>query len=155
MCGISGLISRNTLTMAQLDQVERVNALLAHRGPDGQGSFEGAHVKLAMRRLSIIDLNAGWQPAPLCIRLLRFHREFDNRERICFRDRKRSRCHGMPEHADRSIAAQQSAHLQMGEAIRISLLERYPVTITSCRAFFTTCSVSCFTSATSVHSSWA
>jgi asparagine synthase (glutamine-hydrolysing) len=62
MCGISGLISRNTLTPSQLDKVERVNSLLAHRGPDGQGSYQGTHVKLAMRRLSIIDLNAGWQP---------------------------------------------------------------------------------------------
>jgi len=62
MCGISGLISRNALTASQIDKVERVNSLLAHRGPDGQGSFSGRHIVLAMRRLSIIDLDAGWQP---------------------------------------------------------------------------------------------
>ncbi len=62
MCGIAGLISRAVLAPGQIDQVDRVNALLAHRGPDGEGSYSNAHVKLAMRRLSIIDLNTGWQP---------------------------------------------------------------------------------------------
>jgi len=62
MCGITGLISRKALTPAQLEQVDRVNALLTHRGPDGEGSYTEPHLKLAMRRLSIIDLKTGWQP---------------------------------------------------------------------------------------------
>ena len=62
MCGIAGLVSRTVLTSTQIDKVGRVNSLLAHRGPDGEGSFAGTHVMLAMRRLSIIDLTAGWQP---------------------------------------------------------------------------------------------
>jgi asparagine synthase (glutamine-hydrolysing) len=62
MCGIAGLISRTALTSKQLERVDRVNSLLAHRGPDGKGSYAREHVMLAMRRLSIIDLNAGWQP---------------------------------------------------------------------------------------------
>jgi asparagine synthase (glutamine-hydrolysing) len=62
MCGIAGLISRAKLSAAQKDQVRRANALLAHRGPDGEGSFSDAHVLLSMRRLSIIDLKTGWQP---------------------------------------------------------------------------------------------
>jgi asparagine synthase (glutamine-hydrolysing) len=62
MCGIAGLISRVSLSPAQTDKVDRVNSLLAHRGPDGEGSFANKHVKLAMRRLSIIDLKTGWQP---------------------------------------------------------------------------------------------
>jgi asparagine synthase (glutamine-hydrolysing) len=62
MCGIAGLVSRAALTPVQIDQVDRVNGLLAHRGPDGQGSYLDTHVALAMRRLSIIDLKAGWQP---------------------------------------------------------------------------------------------
>jgi asparagine synthase (glutamine-hydrolysing) len=62
MCGIAGIISRTSLTPAQTDKVELVNSLLAHRGPDGKGSYENKHVKLAMRRLSIIDLKTGWQP---------------------------------------------------------------------------------------------
>jgi asparagine synthase (glutamine-hydrolysing) len=62
MCGIAGLISRAPLAPAQIDKVERVNSLLAHRGPDGKGSYVHRNVTLAMRRLSIIDLKGGWQP---------------------------------------------------------------------------------------------
>jgi asparagine synthase (glutamine-hydrolysing) len=62
MCGIAGLISRAGLTPAQTDQVDRVNRLLAHRGPDGEGLYSNDQVRLAMRRLSIIDLKNGWQP---------------------------------------------------------------------------------------------
>lgn len=35
---------------------------LVHRGPDGQGEFHNEHVAMGMRRLSIIDLEGGWQP---------------------------------------------------------------------------------------------
>lgn len=62
MCGIAGLIARASLTPQQNDAVDRVNSRLAHRGPDGQGLYAGKHVRLAMRRLSIIDLKTGWQP---------------------------------------------------------------------------------------------
>jgi asparagine synthase (glutamine-hydrolysing) len=50
------------LTPGQTDKVNKVNKLLAHRGPDGDGSYANDHVMLAMRRLSIIDLKTGWQP---------------------------------------------------------------------------------------------
>jgi asparagine synthase (glutamine-hydrolysing) len=42
--------------------VGRMNDALMHRGPDGAGEYAGAHVMMAMRRLSIIDLEGGWQP---------------------------------------------------------------------------------------------
>jgi hypothetical protein len=37
---------------------------LAHRGPDGEGSYEDQPHRffMGMRRLSIIDLKGGWQP---------------------------------------------------------------------------------------------
>ena len=35
---------------------------MAHRGPDGVGEFHDTHIAMAMRRLSIIDLDCGWQP---------------------------------------------------------------------------------------------
>ena len=35
---------------------------LIHRGPDGERVFDDEHVSLAMRRLSIIDIDGGWQP---------------------------------------------------------------------------------------------
>lgn len=62
MCGIAGLISRAALSPAHIDKVKRVNSLLAHRGPDGEGSYSSEHVMFSMRRLSIIDLKTGWQP---------------------------------------------------------------------------------------------
>ncbi|MGI0029890.1 MAG: asparagine synthase (glutamine-hydrolyzing), partial [Nitrososphaera sp.] len=46
----------------QIELVARLNQLLQHRGPDGAGEFHNGHVVMAMRRLSIIDLNTGWQP---------------------------------------------------------------------------------------------
>ena len=62
MCGIAGIISQAPLTPAEIDSVARINSKLTHRGPDGAGEFQDAHVLLAMRRLSIIDLDGGWQP---------------------------------------------------------------------------------------------
>src|SRR5688572_33305822 len=62
MCGIAGIIARAPLTPAEIDGVSKTNARLEHRGPDGSGHFQDDHVMLAMRRLSIIDLDGGWQP---------------------------------------------------------------------------------------------
>ncbi len=42
--------------------LEAMNGTLRHRGPDGSGSYLGPGVGLAMRRLSIIDLETGEQP---------------------------------------------------------------------------------------------
>lgn len=36
--------------------------LIVHRGPDGAGTHTSAGVGIGMRRLSIIDLDGGWQP---------------------------------------------------------------------------------------------
>lgn len=62
MCGIAGIISAQPLTSIQHERVLRMSHALAHRGPDGIGTFLGSHVSLAMQRLSIIDLTGGWQP---------------------------------------------------------------------------------------------
>lgn len=62
MCGITGIVTQGALAESDLALVERLSALLRHRGPDGAGQFTDDHVALAMRRLAIIDLNAGWQP---------------------------------------------------------------------------------------------
>ncbi len=62
MCGIAGMVSHHRLTEANRVSVGSMNAALVHRGPDGAGEYNGDHVALAMRRLSIIDLNGGWQP---------------------------------------------------------------------------------------------
>ena len=61
MCGICGLLS---LDGAPVDPgvVEAMNETLVHRGPDSAGTFAEDPVALAMRRLSIIDLEGGDQP---------------------------------------------------------------------------------------------
>jgi asparagine synthase (glutamine-hydrolysing) len=42
--------------------IERMNASVAHRGPDDEGSWLGENFAFGMRRLSIIDLPGGRQP---------------------------------------------------------------------------------------------
>ncbi|MBU6482981.1 MAG: asparagine synthase (glutamine-hydrolyzing), partial [Nitrospirae bacterium] len=61
MCGIVGAVHAEP---GQVDQplVKRMCALIRRRGPDDDGFFFGDRVGLGMRRLSIIDLNAGKQP---------------------------------------------------------------------------------------------
>ncbi|HEU4904886.1 MAG TPA: asparagine synthase (glutamine-hydrolyzing) [Solirubrobacterales bacterium] len=58
MCGICGLAGAG----AEAGVARRMNERLVHRGPDSDGVFDGDGVALAMRRLSIIDLEGGDQP---------------------------------------------------------------------------------------------
>lgn len=62
MCGICGMIKGEPLDEADRQTVRRMNAALTHRGPDAAGEYVGEHVMLAMRRLSIIDLEGSPQP---------------------------------------------------------------------------------------------
>ena len=39
-----------------------MSSMLEHRGPDGYGIYRDRDIVLAHRRLSIIDLEGGWQP---------------------------------------------------------------------------------------------
>ncbi|HOL69869.1 MAG TPA: asparagine synthase (glutamine-hydrolyzing) [Bryobacteraceae bacterium] len=61
MCGIAGCVSVNPDPRSPA-LVERMAALLRHRGPDDRGSYSDTWATLAHRRLSIIDLAAGRQP---------------------------------------------------------------------------------------------
>jgi asparagine synthase (glutamine-hydrolysing) len=65
MCGINGLISRQPdIEMQKL--LHEMNNAIIHRGPDQDGFFvdnpSNCKIGMAMRRLSIIDLNSGKQP---------------------------------------------------------------------------------------------
>jgi len=60
MCGICGIVT--TYNDSGPGIVQKMNAHLTHRGPDGEGYFHSQHISLGMRRLSIIGLNDGWQP---------------------------------------------------------------------------------------------
>jgi len=59
MCGIVGLADKNNM-----DLILKMRDLLCHRGPDDCGEFRDNDngIALAMRRLSIIDLDSGKQP---------------------------------------------------------------------------------------------
>ncbi len=61
MCGIAGIVSTR-IDSTHTESVGRMLGALVHRGPDGQGEFHDEHVAMGMRRLSIIDLQGGWQP---------------------------------------------------------------------------------------------
>ena len=62
MCGIAGF----TTLRHQPDSPEKALAgmtgSLAHRGPDAEGAYADAAVRLGHRRLSILDLSGGTQP---------------------------------------------------------------------------------------------
>lgn len=60
MCGIVGLVNIQKIWTELM--LQSLNEALAHRGPDGQGTFVREPVALGHRRLSIIDLDAGAQP---------------------------------------------------------------------------------------------
>ena len=63
MCGISGKLYFDSTRPVEREVLERMNAVLAHRGPDDAGIYCDGPIGLAHRRLSIIDLSpAGHQP---------------------------------------------------------------------------------------------
>jgi asparagine synthase (glutamine-hydrolysing) len=62
MCGICGIFLTDSDAAADRVLLDRMNGTLAHRGPDDEGSYVSGQVGLAMRRLSIIDLDSGHQP---------------------------------------------------------------------------------------------
>lgn len=59
MCGIVALAGRQ-----EGEWISRMNGAIVHRGPDDQGIYRSPDqsVSLAMRRLSILDLDGGHQP---------------------------------------------------------------------------------------------
>jgi asparagine synthase (glutamine-hydrolysing) len=61
MCGIAGMQLPNGKAIDR-DLLQRMNDLIAHRGPDGDGFFHEKNIGIGNRRLSIIDLENGDQP---------------------------------------------------------------------------------------------
>ena len=62
MCGIVGIVHRESDRPMSPDSIRRMCAASRHRGPDDEGLFVDGAVGLGMRRLSIIDLARGQQP---------------------------------------------------------------------------------------------
>jgi asparagine synthase (glutamine-hydrolysing) len=62
MCGICGIINLQHEPLAHGDRIDAMAASIFQRGPDSGGKFQLPHLALAIRRLSIIDLETGNQP---------------------------------------------------------------------------------------------
>jgi asparagine synthase (glutamine-hydrolysing) len=62
MCGICGIFNLQLQSLAHGERIDAMAARLFHRGPDSGGKFQLPHLALAIRRLSIIDLETGNQP---------------------------------------------------------------------------------------------
>jgi asparagine synthase (glutamine-hydrolysing) len=62
MCGICGIYLRDRTLRVSVDALAAMNRRIVHRGPDDEGAFVEENIGLAMRRLSIIDLESGHQP---------------------------------------------------------------------------------------------
>ena len=62
MCGIAGIMSLDGKPVFE-EELRSMCSAIAHRGPDDEGFYFAPGVGLGMRRLSIIDLNSGRQPA--------------------------------------------------------------------------------------------
>src|SRR5262245_55259635 len=62
MCGIAGFVDPAAQNADAA--LQRMLNTIIHRGPDGEGTHVVADLALAlgMRRLSVIDLEGGWQP---------------------------------------------------------------------------------------------
>ena len=62
MCGIAGVIGPLDRAPESLEEARRMISAVAHRGPDGVRVEAVDGATLAHARLSIIDLECGWQP---------------------------------------------------------------------------------------------
>jgi asparagine synthase (glutamine-hydrolysing) len=62
MCGLCGIHAPAGIADADRACVERMTAVLAHRGPDDEGRWSDPQVALGHRRLAVIDLPGGHQP---------------------------------------------------------------------------------------------
>jgi asparagine synthase (glutamine-hydrolysing) len=62
MCGIAGSVWFDSAKALDRGTLRRMTDVLAHRGPDGEGSYFSAGVALGHRRLAVIDVAGGRQP---------------------------------------------------------------------------------------------
>ena len=56
MCGIAGIVARNT-AVNNIELLKGMTRSLTHRGPDAEGYYSSNQVSLGHRRLAIIDTN--------------------------------------------------------------------------------------------------
>ena len=61
MCGIAGILYNDRARSVEPHILERMCAIIHHRGPDEWGMWHEGQVGLGMKRLQIIDLAGGHQ----------------------------------------------------------------------------------------------
>ncbi len=64
MCGFVGYISNveNAIQKTIENNINEMNKMIVHRGPDEEGYYKDNTIALGFRRLSIIDIEKGHQP---------------------------------------------------------------------------------------------
>ncbi len=62
MCGIAGIVNISNQKELCIDTLKSMASVIRHRGPDGFGFYNDKRAGFAHARLSIIDLESGWQP---------------------------------------------------------------------------------------------
>jgi len=62
MCGICGIIYKDPERPVDKQVLMNMSSKIAHRGPDEEGYFIQKNIGMAIRRLSIIDIEGGRQP---------------------------------------------------------------------------------------------
>src|SRR5690348_16294671 len=62
MCGICGIVDLERRSRVERGRLADMAQQIVHRGPDDEGFYIDGNVGLAMRRLSIVDLQTGHQP---------------------------------------------------------------------------------------------
>ena len=62
MCGICGIIHKDSSNPVDLKILQKMSNKIFHRGPDDEGFFLHRNIGMAVRRLSIIDIEGGQQP---------------------------------------------------------------------------------------------
>ncbi|MEY4566303.1 MAG: Asparagine synthetase 1, partial [Planctomycetota bacterium] len=62
MCGIVGLVQQSIPKSPAVEILRRMAQAIIHRGPDAEGCWAVDGGGIAMRRLSVIDVEGGQQP---------------------------------------------------------------------------------------------
>jgi asparagine synthase (glutamine-hydrolysing) len=62
MCGISGMVHDGTALPVDPDRLLAMCRTLCHRGPDDEGIYAKGNAGLTVRRLAVVDVEAGRQP---------------------------------------------------------------------------------------------
>jgi asparagine synthase (glutamine-hydrolysing) len=62
MCGICGIIFKDSQRSVEREVIENMAKNIIHRGPDDEGFYLHRNIGMAVRRLSIVDLKGGQQP---------------------------------------------------------------------------------------------